>query len=440
MAESLHLIGRHIALSAKLMRGYGAALSALWAGGMLLGTLLTWAAVEIGMLSRVAGLIALVPVILLQLLIFVAMFVILRDGLPNIRLHRYLRLAREAAVEHTQQQDTENENTGGRVFAGALLAVLLPFYAYYAGWGFLGDTLRDYSQAFLNAQMERIDFEKPGMGPTALEVGSTIWVIVAVVLTWIIRRGAKALDKKTGAAFWSLIVVACEATWVLLGLYVINGWKEELTAWLAQLPPPGEWLDWFFSPAAAQAQANITQASARPVDWVPDFELKPWLNRLFWYSVLPLIWFNLGAIVYGHDLNMMNDRTQRFAGRALTRWKMLPKPVTDFIGHFWAGLVKRWHAVVNGVLLAASAGVALSVSVVVLWSFADWTSRWAWVGAAQLIGPQDILSWRVLAPPLDLLFGAPGQPQRGLLANVAQFCILAAGLELAGRAQRDRSA
>ena len=69
-----------------------------------------------------------------------------------------------------------------------------------------------------------------------------------------------------------------------------------------------------------------------------------------------------------------------------------------------------------------------------LWRLADWLGRWAWVGAAHLIGPQDLGLWRVLQTPLNLLFGTPGQPQDGLLVCTVQFCILAAGLELAGRA------
>lgn len=40
----------------------------------------------------------------------------------------------------------------------------------------------------------------------------------------------------------------------------------------------------------------------------------------------------------------------------------------------------------------------------------------------------------MLQTPLNLLFGTPGQPQDGLLVCTVQFCILAAGLELAGRA------
>src|SRR5690606_10594109 len=114
-----------------------------------------------------------------------------------------------------------------------------------------------------------------------------------------------------------------------------------------------------------------------------------------------------------------------------TRWSALPKPVTDFVGYFWVGLVKRWHAVANGVLLAASAGVALTVSILVWWRVADWAGRWLWVGTAHLVGPQEPNVWRLLALPLNALFGMPGQPQGGVLVVAVQFCILAAGLKLA---------
>ena len=160
------------------------------------------------------------------------------------------------------------------------------------------------------------------------------------------------------------------------------------------------------------------------------------MKSLFWYALLPLVWFNLGAIVYGHDMHSLRGETRRVTGAALDRWQALPKPVTDFIGHFWAGVVKRWHAVMNGVLLAASAGIALTASVLVFWRLVDWLGNWAWIGIARLIGPQDMLVWQVVSVPLNALFNAPGAPAGGLLVSPLQFCILAAGLELAGRAQQ----
>ncbi|MDK8874932.1 hypothetical protein [Paracoccus sp. SSJ] len=435
MTGDLHILRQHVLLTARLFRNYGAVLAATWLAGMLLGTLLMMLAVEIGFVDRLAGLIALVPVILLQLVLFVAMFVILRDGLPVLRFRS--RRRRRAPADGETSDEAQGQ-PGIGMLAGALLAALIPFYGYYAGWGLLGNTLRDYSKAFLSTSMERIDFSavSPEPQPTALEVQSTLWVMVAVLLIWAIRRGAKAMHKRSEAGIWPLLVVACEASWAVLGLYVISGWQAGFIEWLAGLPSPAE----LWRNLAPPASAEVVDAARRPVDWAPVFQPGPWLVALFWYALLPLIWFNLGAIVYGHDLNLMAEETRRSAGRVVERWQALPKPLTDFIGHFWAGLVKRWHAVANGVLLAGSAGFALTVSVLVLWRLADWAGRWAWIGLAELIGPQDLRVWQVAQYPLGLLFGAPGQPQQGVVVCVLQFCILAAGLELAGRAQAEKAA
>lgn len=424
MGRDLGIIGQHVRLSLALFLRHGAVLSALWAGGALLDQILLRLAVEIGFFSRLLGLFAIAPVILLQLLVAVSMFLILRDGMPRLQLRRLQRARRGDG----ESSGTEAE---GGVFAVTLLAVLIPFYGYYAGWGFLGDTLRSYSQIFYSAQMARVDFTQPEFPPTALEVGQTGWVILAVLLIWAIRRVAKAMQGRSEGGFWPMLVVACEATWALLGLYVIGSWKGELAGWLATLPEPGDLLRQII-PAASAA---ISDAGLRPVDWAPGFRLWPMLTSLFWYGLLPLVWFNLGAIVYGHDLQGADAQTRRVAGQAIDRWQALPKPVTDFIGHFWMGVVKRWHAVMNGVLLAASAGFALTASVLVLWRLVDWLGNWAWLGIARLIGPQDMLVWQVVSVPLNALFNAPGAPPGGLLVSPLQFCILAAGLELALRAR-----
>ncbi|AEC21197.1 hypothetical protein PT7_2657 [Pusillimonas sp. T7-7] len=413
----------HLLETGQLLRKYGLLLLTILLGARLIETLLMHLAVELGMMHRFIGLIAVIMVILLQLIVFAGIFVVLRDRPAVFRP----RVSRATAASSSQVDNASP------AFASALLAVLIPFYGYYAGWGFLGNTLRDYSKSFLTEQWNRIDFQNPdSIGPHALQVDGTLWLLVPVVIIWFIRRRAKALHADTGHRIWPLVVVACEATWVILGLYVLSTWKGQFVSWLASLPSPASVLDWFL-PAA---QAAISDASLRPVDWPPPWQLGDWLKQLFRYALLPLIWFNLGAIVYGHDLNMMDDSTRRFASRVTDRWAALPKPLTDFIGHFWVGLVRRWHAVANGVLLAASAGVWLTVSILCLWRLADWLGRWSWVGAAQWIGPQDSHVWGLAAVPLNLLFGVPGQPQDGVVVMVVQFCVLAAGLSLAMRARK----
>jgi hypothetical protein len=393
------ITGSHLALTGQLLRRHGLMLVTILLGAKLLEALLMRLAVELGMIHRFAGLVAVIMVILLQLVVFVGMFIVLRDGASASRLHR----------AHTSASPSPENANSSPIFASALLAVLIPFYGYYAGWGFLGNTLRDYSRGFLSAQWDRIDFMRPeSIGPSALEVDGTLWLLIPVALIWLVRRTAKARQARTGHAIWPMVVVACEASWVILGLYVLSGWKEQFVSWLAHLPSPAGWLD-----------------------WPPPFQFGEWMHQLFRYALLPLIWFNLGAIVYGHDLNMMADPTRRMTGGIVRRWAALPKPVTDFVGHFWMGLLKRWHAVANGVLLAASAGVWLTVSILVFWRLSDWLGRWAWIGASHLIGPQDPNVWMVAVVPLNILFGMPGQPQGGVVVVAVQYCVLAAGLSLA---------
>ena len=417
-------IRSHCCETGYLLRKYGALLLVMLLGARLAETLLMHLAVQLGMMHRFAGLIAVVMIILLQLVVFAGVFVVLRDRPTTFRLPR-----KHQAPESPSGHDASSHP----VFASALLAVLIPFYGYYAGWGFLGNTLRDYSRSFIDEQWNRVDFQNPdAIGPAALQVDGTLWLLIPVAIIWFIRRRAKALHASTGRGVWPLVVVACEACWVILGLYVLSTWKGQFISWLANL----SWLTHLLDAMVPVAGAAVSEASLRPVDWPPPWQLWDWLKELFRYALLPLIWFNLGAIVYGHDLSKTEAATQRVAGGVMNRWAALPKPVTDFIGHFWMGMVKRWHAVANGVLLAASAGVWLTVSILCWWRLADWLGRWSWVGLAQLIGPQESQVWALAAVPLNLLFGMPGQPQNGVVVLTVQFCVLAAGLSMAMSARK----
>ena len=104
MPESLQITATHIRLSTRLFLRFGAPLSAIWMGGILLNILLLRGAVEIGLLNRFAGLIALAPIILLQLVVFAAMFIVLRDGLPLLRRRRQ-QVETEAAALQTTPRD-----------------------------------------------------------------------------------------------------------------------------------------------------------------------------------------------------------------------------------------------------------------------------------------------------------------------------------------------
>jgi membrane protein implicated in regulation of membrane protease activity len=190
------ITGSHLALTGQLLRRHGLMLVTILLGAKLLEALLMRLAVELGMIHRFAGLVAVIMVILLQLVVFVGMFIVLRDGASASRLHR----------AHTSASPSPENANSSPIFASALLAVLIPFYGYYAGWGFLGNTLRDYSRGFLSAQWDRIDFMRPeSIGPSALEVDGTLWLLIPVALIWLVRRTAKARQARTGHGPWWLL-------------------------------------------------------------------------------------------------------------------------------------------------------------------------------------------------------------------------------------------
>ena len=420
MATGDSIIRRHISLSLKLALRHGPVLAAIWAAGFLASKILLRVSVEIGLESRLLGLVTLSTVLLVQLLVFVGSFTLLRDASPP-----------DAAPP-----SDATETSGAMPWAAVLVVALIPFYGYYAGWGLMGNTLREYAQLLIETEMSRTDFSTAAQARSAFDVGQTYWVVCAVALVWLMRRLAKRQQTASAAAIWPMIVVVCEATWAALGLYVISGWISGIAAWLAALPVSGA----VFSAIAGPAYAETSAIALRPVDWPPLFEPWPFVTQLFWYALLPLVWFNLGAIVHGHNPNEIAERTRVAGAGAIRRWQSLSKPVRDFLGHFWMGTLKRWHAVANGVMLAGSAGLRLMLSVLVLWRLVDWLGNWAWIGAAHLIGPHDRLVWGLLEQPLDALFGPPGAPPGGLLVSPLQFCVLAAGLRLAGARARSEAA
>ena len=76
--SNFRTVARHIGLSARLFLSHGAMLSAIWAAGYLATQLVMRAAVELGLISRLAGLVMLSAAVLVQLMVFVASFALLR--------------------------------------------------------------------------------------------------------------------------------------------------------------------------------------------------------------------------------------------------------------------------------------------------------------------------------------------------------------------------
>ncbi|MBW6422689.1 hypothetical protein KX729_14625 [Rhizobium sp. XQZ8] len=402
-------------LTIRLLWRFWPQLMALWTLGIIGNSLINQFAVMIGHLNPLAGLSSLALIVLLKLVIIVALFQTVRPGLPS--LDAASRLAEHSGRSDSSKSD-EAEPTAPK-FTSILALTLVPFFVYYAAWGFLGDTIREYSQLSLDLMMF-------GEAVNPLEFGGGAWLFVSVVIAWIVRRFAKAMHKRSKAAIWPIVIVVCEANWAFIGLYVISDWQDEIRAWVAHLP---ETLGLFFGlidPVSNAAAATVLPPMAEqlPTTLWDDAQ------KVFFYALYPVVWLTLAALVYGYDINGERPLVGGRLSRAVSRWEALPKSLRDFISHFISGTAKRYRALAEGVGLALGSGIVLTVAAIVLYRLLGWGTAWTWFYLAQWIGPHERSLWQLIFQGIGLLLGDPSAPGDGVLTMPIRICLLAATLEI----------
>ncbi|RWM10795.1 hypothetical protein [Mesorhizobium sp.] len=384
--------------------------------GIVFGDLFMQLAARTALLNHMAGLALLTLVALTQLIVTVAMFQMLLPALPATR----------AAQQAAQGESEAEPRTGSARLARMITVALLPFFAYYAAWGFLGDTVRQYSRVAL-------DMAPFGGGTgNVLDVLDSRWLVFSVVISWLIRRFATGMQTRgRSRSFWQIVVVICETNWIFIGLYVISRWKDEVVGWIMSRN--------LFSAlqAAAEGIANpIASAFADPMVpvEVTSLDTTTRLVNLFFFMLLPVIWLVLAALIYGYDVRDDKElmRVHRRVEHFGERYRAIPRFLRDFVEHFISGYRSRYLPIANGVRITLSSGVVLVVTLIVGYRLIDWLAAWAWLGMTRLIGPHELDTWQVLSDGVSLLFGSPFQDSStGILVEPLRICFLAAILETA---------
>lgn len=373
-----------------------------------------WLAAKVALLNPMAGLTILTLVVLSQLITTIAMFHALRPGLPSI----------EAAQAHAGQTAATAEGGGKRDdrLAALLTITLLPFFVYYAAWGFLGDTIRQYSRLAL----EMAPFGENG---NVLNVLDSRWLLVSIGMSWLIRAFAKRrLKKREAGAFWQIVVVVCETNWIFIGLYVISRWQEMLFGWLADGGP------WQYLQSAATGFTGTAWAQTMvPVEHRAA-DLSDTLTALFWFMLLPVVWLVLAAIIYGYNVRgdeNLRPRDARLEGIG-KRYGALPAFIRDFAESFIDGYRSRYIPVANGVRVTLGSGAMLIATLIVGYRLIDWMAAWAWLGAVRLIGQQPAYLWDVLPDAIGFFLGNRFQDSTlSIIVEPIRICFLAAVLEVA---------
>ncbi len=384
--------------------------------GSIANELLLPLAVRLGYLNSLAGFAMLALLVLAKLVVTVLMFIALRPYLPAVSA---LQIAGAS-----QQPDTP-QPAGARAVIGLVALALVPFFAYYAAWGFLGDTVRDYSVRALSEAGfgEKLD---------VLAVPLSLWLALAIGLAWLVRKLAKAAQSRRPSPFWQFLVIACDANWIFVGLYALSRWKDTGWTWLKTVALPYLRLiqDWTLS-LIGKAQAATPEA----IDLAaPPFSTS--LQSLFLYALLPLVWLLMAATIYGYDAKDPSALARdRRAAAALARWQSAPKAIRDFAEHFIGGYRSRYLPVVNSVRLAFGASLSVLIALVVGYRFIGFAAAWLWIGLTRLIGPLDLDSWQVIANAIAFLLGGPSEIRGGILVEILRICLLAAVMETAVAAQ-----
>ncbi|TKT69692.1 hypothetical protein [Aquamicrobium sp. LC103] len=404
----LAVLAAPFALTFRLLSRFWPQLIAILVAGNLAHGLLMSFAARMAFVHQMAGLALLTLVALVQLVMTVAMFQVLLPGLPGIRA--------------AQAEAADGGETGGSAFASMVTIALLPFFAYYAAWGFLGDTVRQYSRVVL-------DMVPFGERMVVLDFLDSRWLFLSVAISWAIRRLAKMAQTRSTSPFWQIVVVICETNWIFVGLYVISRWKDQWLAWVMSR----EFWNYFQVMSEGLVSSAHAAATMVPVE-ISSISLVTTLNNLFWYMMLPVIWLVMTALIYGYDVRDDNElrRIHRRVEQFGERYKAVPKFLRDFVEHFINGYRSRYLPIANGVRITLSSGVLLIAALIVGYRFIDWAAAWLWLGSTRLIGPHELDTWQVLAKGVSLLFGSPFQDSStGILIEPVRICFLAAVLESA---------
>ena len=404
-------IVRPLALAGSLLGRFWPQLLLIGALGYIARDLLLNAAVAVGLKNALGGMVVLSLVVLTKLMVVVLMFGAMRPGMPALA-----SLRQEATVAGG---GGDRPATGDHMLA-VTAAAILPFFAYYAAWGFLGDTVREYSRLAL----QRVPF---GERLNIFNFVQSQGMVASIAACWAIRWFAKRMNARARSPYWRLLIVAADATWIFIGLYALGVWKNDLITWIGA----GAILQSLNEHLPALSMAAHAADGFTPVEFraAPLFEQ---LQRLFFYALLPLVWLVMAAIINGYELSAATAPLPAGTSRADT-WR---KWFKDFVKHFVGGYRSRYQPILTCLRLTLSTGLATLLAFVIAYRALGWIGAWLWYAATRTIGVDDLATWQVIANVLAVFIGSPSDLDGGILLDAARIALLAAVLEHAVASQR----
>lgn len=387
-------------LSARLLWRHWPALAFWFFAQRVCYDLLMDLAVKLGERSLLLSFAALSVLIVTQLAGTIFMFQSLRPSLPM--------LAHGAITPDTKAVRKQ--------WITALAIALLPFFAYYVGWGLLEGLRRYFATAYIFGVWEREDLRH-------VLTLKGLWIALAVA--WAVRWFSQRRAAATGHASWNVLATVCEAYWVFVGVAAIGQALQSGKDWWHERAVYVAVAEWWRSPTALfELLAPIKRALA-PL-W--DF-----LATAGGAVALPLIWLAITAIVYGIDLRKAQrlDEADAPLERAVARFKSMHFTVRMLADKASAGWTSKGVPVVNSLRLVLRAGLPALLTLCVCWQLLAYLDSWSWRWMQQLVGPKDPAWQQVEGQIYAVFLNTPLSFRSSLLTDVLRVVLLAATFDRA---------
>lgn len=381
--------------AARLFAAHWPALLAWYLAGTLANYLVIQVAGFVGAYTAIGGLLIMPLAVLAPLTAYVAMFLVLRDGMPQLE---------ELAPRSTDPRERR------RQFGRALLGGILPFFAFYAAWGFLGQDMRSYIERALDVRrvaslVDGVVFGADGAVNRLDFDAVTIPIIVlAFAGRWAVKRWASRMPRWTTPASFYL-----EAVWVFLTAYLITDALGQVTGWV-QSRQAMLWLGEFRSGLVGPfAPVGFAWDG---VEWL--------LGEAGGIVLLPIAWLTIAGVLYGQAVAASAPKLAgRVPDRLRTRYGAIPARVRRRLDDVGGSLIGRFRPIGAAFVLMWRAGPALIGGYVLLFTIALALEPLIGLGLTRLLGPHDIEVWRTIDTALVLLVGLIVEPVRVVLVAAA---------------------
>lgn len=371
----------------RILARHWPAMLAWFLGGEVVHQVLVQLAGFIGAYTTLGGLLVLPLAVAAKLVAFVAMYLTARPSLPHVA---------EPAP-------------GYREFAGAILASILPFFAFYSAWGLLDADFIEFANVASAIAIPESGYDTTRLSDRGGLIGVGILPVSVLVVALVARLLLMKLSDRLPG--WTVALTTyAEVLWTFMLVTLVGQWWGRTQDWLSGTVG----MSWL------QAIGDWFAMNAVPVAAL--WEAAGWLfGILVAVLLIPAAWLAVAGVIYGTAFDAAPASVQRGLDSVRGTASSLASSLLHRFESLWAAVAVVWR---GGPTLFGAAVCAYAV-----WGFAE---RWGTRGLLTLFGGHESQFWEAFLPLILIGAAALFEPLRVALIATAYDAVIArpeAGLE-----------